>query len=43
VVFAAARSWRRLSRGDIEAEPGGSFGHQILGRNKRRDDLPDEK
>jgi hypothetical protein len=44
VVFAAARSWRRLSRGDIEAEPGGSFSHQILGRrNKRRDDLPDDK
>ena len=38
VVFAVARFWWRLDRGDIEAEAGGSYGDQFSG-----DDFPDDK
>ena len=35
VVFSVVRGWWRVSRGDFEAEAGGSYGRQF-GRRRRK-------
>jgi hypothetical protein len=31
-VFAVTRGWRRIAEGEVELEPGGSWGRQFFSR-----------